>query len=37
MALAFNDNHIIYYHMDVQWSIELIQTYFTNPNYLVVQ
>ena len=37
MALAFNYNHIIYYHKDVQWSVGLAQTYVTNPAYLVVQ
>ena len=37
ISLAFNDNHIIYDHMDVQWSIEFAQTYFTNPAYLVFQ
>ena len=25
MALAFNDNNIIYYYMDTQWSIGLGQ------------
>ena len=38
MALAFNNNnHIIYYHMDAQQSTGLVQTYFTGPDYLVVQ
>ena len=37
MALAFNDNHIIYYCMDVQWSLGLAQTDSANPDYLVVQ
>ena len=35
MALAFYNNHIIYYHTDVKVSIVLSQTYFTNPNYSV--
>ena len=37
MALAYNDNHIIYYHMDAQQSVGLGRTYFTSPDYLVVQ
>ena len=37
MALALNDNHIIYYHMDEQCSICLSYTYFTGSGYLVVQ
>ena len=37
MALAFNNNYIIYYHMDAQWSIGLAQTYFSSPDYSVVQ
>ena len=36
MALASNDNNI-YYHMDVQWSNRLLQTYFANPDSLDVQ
>ena len=37
MALAFNNNHIIYYQMDMQWSVGLTWTYFTSPDYSVVQ
>ena len=37
VALAFNNNQIIYYHTDVQWSVGLAQTFFANPNYLVVK
>ena len=37
MAPAFHDSHITYYHMDVQWSTGLAQTYFTNPDYSIVQ
>ena len=37
MVLAFNNNHIIYYHMDAQQSIGLGQTYFTSSDCLVVQ
>ena len=37
MALDFNNNHIIYYHMDAQQSIWLAQTYFASPDYLAVQ
>ena len=32
MALTFNDNHIIYCHMDAQHSIGLAWTYFTSPD-----
>ena len=37
MALDFDDSHIIYYHIEAQWSRVFAQTYFTNPDYLVVQ
>ena len=37
MALTFNNNHITYYHMDVQQSTPLAHTYFTSPDYLAVQ
>ena len=37
MALTFNSNHIVYYHMDTQHSIGLAQTYFASLHYLVVQ
>ena len=37
MDLAFNGNQIIYYHMHVQWSTDLAQTYFTSPDYFAVQ
>ena len=37
MAWAFNNNHIVYHSMDVQWSMGLKWTYFANPDYLVVQ
>ena len=37
MALALNNNHIIYYCMDAQWSVGLGWTYFASPVYLVVQ
>ena len=33
MALAFNNNHIIYYHMDAQFSRRSAWTYFTGPDY----
>ena len=37
MAVAFNNNHFIYYHMDAQLSVGLGWTYFASPDYLVVQ
>ena len=37
MALAFNNDHIIDYHMDALQSVDLAQTYFTDPDYLVFQ
>ena len=37
MALAFNNEHIVYYHMDALWSMALMQTNFTHPDYLGVQ
>ena len=37
MGLAINDNHIIYFHVDAQCPIGLTWTYFTSPDYLVVQ
>ena len=33
-ALVFNNNHVIYYHMDAQWSIGLAWTYFANAIWL---
>ena len=36
MALLFNNNHKISYHMDAQWSIGFAWIYFTNPDYSVV-
>ena len=33
MALAFNDNCVIYYHLGAQHSSALAWTYFTNFNY----
>ena len=36
MALLSNSDHIIYYHIDVLWSMGLTPTYFTHPDYLVV-
>ena len=32
MALAFNNNHLIYHQMDVQWSMGLAGTNFGNPD-----
>ena len=37
MALSLDDNHIICYYMDVQWLIGFTETYFDNPDYLLVQ
>ena len=37
MALYINNNHILYYHMDAVRSYLLGHTYFTSPDYLVVQ
>ena len=37
IALAFNNNHIICYHMDMQWSVGLRWCYFVSPDYVVVQ
>ena len=37
MALAFNNDHTIYYHIYATWSVELVWTYFGHPHYLVVQ
>ena len=37
MSLAFNSEHIIYYHMDAIWSVGLAWTYLAHPNYLVCQ
>ena len=36
MAQAFI-NDIIYYQMDMQWSVGLAWTYFANPDHIVVQ
>ena len=33
----FNNDHTLYSHMDATWSVELAWTYFTHPDYLVVQ
>ena len=35
VTLAFNDNHIIYYYMDAQQSIGLVQAYFPSPDYFI--
>ena len=37
IALYINDSHIIYYHMDGFRSVILGHSYFTSPDYLVVQ
>ena len=37
MVLAFNNDHIIYYHMVALWSVGLSQIYFAHPDYMVVQ
>ena len=37
MDLAFNCKHIIYYCMDALLSVSLVRTYFSHPDYLVVQ
>ena len=37
MALGFSNNHIIYYHMDAEWSTGLGWTYFPSPDYLAVK
>ena len=37
MDLELNNTLIIYYHMDTTWSVGLVWTYFTNPDYVVVQ
>ena len=37
MALAFNNDHTVYCHMDALCSVGLAQTYFTHPDSLVVQ
>ena len=37
IATGNHGSHIIYYHMDAQWSIGLAWTYFTSPDYLAVQ
>ena len=37
MVLMFNSDHIIYYYMDATRSVGLVKTYFTHPDYLVVQ
>ena len=34
---GFDDNHIIFYHMDAQQSTGMAWTYFANPDYLVLQ
>ena len=34
-ALAFNNKHILYYHMSAKGSIGLGQSYFACPDYLV--
>ena len=36
MALHMNEAHIIYHHMDSSWSMGLVQSYFSYPDYLVV-
>ena len=37
MVLMLNNDHIIYYYMDATQSLGLVWTYFTYPDYLVVQ
>ena len=37
MALANNNDHIIYFHMDATQSVRLAWTYFAHPDYLVAQ
>ena len=37
MALAFNTDHTVYYHMDALWSMGLAWTYFTHPAYVFIQ
>ena len=37
MTLTFDNNHIIYYLMDAQWLVGLVQTYFAISDYLTVQ
>ena len=37
MTLTCNNNHIVYYHMDAQQSVGLGWTYFTSPDYFVIQ
>ena len=33
MALLFNNDQIIYYHMDALWSMILAQMFFAYPDY----
>ena len=37
MVLHMNDAYIIYHHMDIYWSVGLVQIYFSHPKSLVVQ
>ena len=36
-TLAFNNDQIIYHYTDATWSVDMAQTYFVHPDYLVVQ
>ena len=36
MDLVIYDTNIVYYHMDPLWSVALHQSYFTQPNYMVI-
>ena len=37
MVLHMNDEHIVYFHMDTTQSVGLVQTYFSHPEFLIVQ
>ena len=37
MTPAFNNDHITYYHMDTQWSVQLPWIYFAHPDFVVVK
>ena len=37
MGVLYNNNHIIFYHIDALQAVGLAWTYFTYPDYLVVQ
>ena len=37
MAMAFNIDHVMHYHIGALWSVGFVHTCFTHSDYLVVQ